>query len=216
MILVGYGIELIRLRQDDLELVRQMRNSPAIAQRMEFRETITPEMQQQWFRSVDVPESHYYVIVSEGKKIGLINGAKIDWEKKETRSGGIFIWDEESLGTNAPLAASLLLTDTSLLLGLKHTYIKVLRDNPAAISYNRQLGYELLPGQDDAYNQEYVLTEENYRAKTATVRAYFHRRFGETITMIIDDPQHPVTQFLLDKINAVPAAQKQQLKIIYR
>lgn len=216
MILSGYGVELIRLRHEDIELVRQMRNMPEIAQHMEYREFITPEMQERWFQSINVPSSHYYIIRCNGKKAGLINGAHIDWEKKETRSGGIFIWDSEPLQPYGALNASLLLTDTSFILGLERTYIKVMRNNKAAISYNLQLGYVLLPGQEEMLNQEYVLTEENYTRKTAKAKKFLHKRFSPQIVVIIDDPENEAEQYLLRQILALPPQQGAHLKIVYR
>jgi len=214
MILSGYGVKLVRLTRNDIELVRQKRNSENISRFMEFREIITPEMQEKWFASVNNPYNHYYIIISNEQKSGLINGSKVDWEKKETGSGGIFIWDENLWETPAPLAASLLLTDTSVALGLERTYIKVLRDNPNAIRYNLQLGYELLPGQEEAYNQEYVLHQKNYLEKTKKIRPYFYKQFGETIDVIVDDPENSSTKFLLERISAADPERRKKLNVI--
>lgn len=214
MILKGYGVELVRLRHEDIELVRQMRNSPEIMQRMEYREYITPEMQEEWFNRVDVPESHYYLVHFNGKKSGLINGAKIDWEKKETRSGGIFIWDEACRESYGSLGATLLMLDLTFKLGLERTYVKVLRDNPAAINFNAQLGYEMLPGQENAYNQEYVLTEEKYERATQKIKALLQRRFGPQLTVIADDPEHPATQFLVEQLLKMKPERREHFELI--
>jgi len=93
MKLSKYGIVLDRLRQEDIELVRSWRNSPMISQFMEFREQITPEMQKEWFKSVDNIENFYFVVVYQGKKIGLINSSNVQWATVSSE-GGIFLWDE--------------------------------------------------------------------------------------------------------------------------
>ncbi|HEU4719240.1 MAG TPA: hypothetical protein VFU15_15455 [Bacteroidia bacterium] len=214
MILTGYNVRLERLTHEKIELVRQMRNMEKIVRHMEYREYITPEMQEKWFRSIDNTENHYYIISSGEKEVGLINGCKVNWKKKETGSGGIFIWDDEVLRTEIPLAASLLLTDTSFYLGLERTYVKILRDNAAAISYNHNLGYELLPGQENSVNQEYVLTQENYEAKTKKIKEIFHRKWGDRMTIIFDNPEHPVTRFLEEKIRALPEQVLAHLELI--
>lgn len=190
MIITGFGVVLIRLQQQDIELVRQHRNSEAISKFMESRKEITKEEQEKWFASIDNKFNNYFVIVYKGEKIGLIYGADIDWEKKETGNGGIFIWNESLLETHAPLAASMLLTEVSFLLGMERTYIKVLRDNPRAIAYNENLGYEILPGQEKVINQKYVLTKENYYAKAARFRKTFVRMFGENFNMVLDHASH--------------------------
>ncbi len=190
MIITGFGIVLIRLKPHDIELVREHRNSHAINQYMEFRKEISKEEQGKWFASIDNKSNNYFLINHKGQQIGLIYGADINWEKKETGNGGIFIWKEEMLETHAPLAASLLLTEISFLLGMERTYIKVLRDNARAIAYNQNLGYEILPGQEDVENQKYVLTKENYFLKASRFRNSFVRMYGEVFTMRLDNSTH--------------------------
>ncbi|MFM2017110.1 MAG: hypothetical protein RL007_766 [Bacteroidota bacterium] len=200
MIIRGYGIELIRLKEADIELVRANRNSPAIRSTMEFREYITAAMQKEWFLSVDNIYNHYYLIVSKGVKCGLINGSKIDWDKGVTASGGIFIWDESALDEFTAVSASILLTRTSTLMGLHSTYAKILKTNTPAINYNKSLGYELLAGEENNFNQSYILTQNNFEKRTERIRNFLDKIHGGTIEIIADDPEHPVTKFLLDRI----------------
>lgn len=214
MILRGYGIGLIRLRHEDIELVRQMRNADHVRRYMEYRELITPEMQEQWFRSIDNPQNNYFLIEHEGKKAGLISGAQINWETRETGNGGIFIWEENLWGTTVPLFASLLLTDLSFVMGMERTYIKVLRDNPRAIAFVTQIGYALLPGQEEVYNQHYVLTEAAYRSKTEKLRALLHRHHDGIPACIIDDPEHPSSKWIAARYAALPPEKKAQLKLV--
>ncbi len=68
MKLTKYGITLNRLREDDIELLRQWRNSPQINQFMEYRGNITPEMQRDWFRSVDNFDNFYFIIEYQGEE----------------------------------------------------------------------------------------------------------------------------------------------------
>jgi UDP-4-amino-4,6-dideoxy-N-acetyl-beta-L-altrosamine N-acetyltransferase len=200
MIIRGYGIELIRLKEDDIELVREKRNSPEIQSAMEFRDHITSEMQKEWFHTIDNIHNHYYVIVSKGVKCGLINGSKIDWEKGLTMSGGIFIWNESALDEFTAVSASILLTRTSTLMGLHSTYAKILKTNTLAINYNKSLGYELLPGEEENFNQSYILTQSNFEKRTKRIRSFLDKIHGGTIEILADDPEHPVTKFLLERI----------------
>ena len=39
---------------------------------------------------------------------------------------------------------------------------RILKDNKRAIQYNKQIGYKLLPNQEDVVNQLYELSEEDY------------------------------------------------------
>ncbi|MBP6872152.1 MAG: GNAT family N-acetyltransferase [Bacteroidales bacterium] len=163
MKLSKYGITLRRLREGDTEMVRQWRNSKQISQFMEYREQITPEMQGEWFKSVDNFDNFYYIIEYQGEDIGLINSSKIDW-RDVSSEGGIFLWDEKYYETFVPVWASLCLLETSFfILGASRSVIKTLKDNDRARKLNLHLGYELQPGQDEVYNQVYVMTAESFR-----------------------------------------------------
>ena len=60
MIVRKYGITLRRLALEDIELVRQKRNSQEIRQVMHFKDEITPEMQLKWFESINNFENYYF------------------------------------------------------------------------------------------------------------------------------------------------------------
>ncbi|MCA6362795.1 MAG: GNAT family N-acetyltransferase [Bacteroidetes bacterium] len=196
MIINGYGVTLVRIRHEHIELVRNYRNSERIRSFMEFREEITPEMQEEWFCKINNRNHGFYLIEHDGKFIGMVNGRDIDWEKKTTGSGGIFIWDESWWNTAVPVAAVMLLIEISFILGLEYNYIRVLRHNTHAIDFNRQLGYRLLPGQDEAENQEYLLTRETYFESMASLRRFLQKRFGTSFTCTISNEQDDMAQHL--------------------
>lgn len=163
MRLKKYGITLNRLREEDIELVRQWRNAPQIQRYMEFREQISPEQQKEWFKSVDNFNNFYFIIEYQQIKIGLINSNEIEWDTVSSK-GGIFLWEEDYYETFVPVWASLCLLETSFfILGASRSMIKTLRDNERAKKLNVHLGYELIPGQETVYNQEYLLTLESFK-----------------------------------------------------
>ena len=167
MKLSKYGITLRRIRLKDTEIIRQWRNSEKINQFMEFRGNIRPEMQRNWFKSVDNFENFYYIIEYEQKDIGLINSSKIDWSTVSSE-GGIFLWDEQYYETFVPVWASLCLLETSFfILGASKSMIKTLRDNERAKKLNIHLGYELQPGQEEVYNQVYEMTAASFKLQAA-------------------------------------------------
>ncbi len=164
-----YGITLTRLGEGDIELVRKWRNSPEIQQYMEYREFITEEMQKKWFESINNMQNFYFIIEYENKKIGLINTSNIDWENY-TSDGGIFIWEEKYYETFIPVWASLCLLESDFFLfQARKSFIKTLKDNHRAIVLNKHLGYQLMEGQEDVYNQQYSLTRENFEMKAKKI-----------------------------------------------
>lgn len=171
MKLIKYGVTLKRLCEEDLELLRTWRNSDFVQQRMEYREEITPEMQMKWFQSINNPDNYYYIIIHEGKKIGLINEKGFDRFGDKTSESGIFLADPAYQFSLIPVFCSLILLEMSFFfLGGRESYIHVLKDNKLAISYNKKLGYVLCPGQEHIENQKYVLTRKAFIEKTRKLR----------------------------------------------
>jgi RimJ/RimL family protein N-acetyltransferase len=172
-------------------------------------------MQQNWFNSINNIYNLYYIISYKNKKVGLINGAKIDWVKMETASGGIFIWDEELWKTTVPLMANLVLIDISIFLGLQKSFIKIMNDNTRAINYNLALGYSVWPHDATEKSTIYVLDNDSYLKKTKLVRNYLNKNYGDCFDLIVDDPENGITQFLMTKVNQMPEVLKKRLNVIY-
>lgn len=167
---IQYGVTLVRLREEDIEQVRQWRNSPHIVEAMEYREYITPEMQREWFKSIDNTENLYCIIEYGGEKIGLINGKNIDWQNAGGESG-VFIADPKYYETFVPALVSFVVTDMVFRIsGIETNYAHIMRTNPRAIQFNKSLGFELCEGQENVDNQLYALSRENFYKKTNKLR----------------------------------------------
>jgi UDP-4-amino-4,6-dideoxy-N-acetyl-beta-L-altrosamine N-acetyltransferase len=161
MIISKYGIRLTRLSEEDLELVRRWRNDEEIKKYMNFREHITQEMQQEWFKSINNQENFYYIIEYLGDKIGIVNDKNIDWKEKSAEAG-LFIWDKRYVNSIVPMKISILMLELAYtLLGWNNTFVKVRRDNPRALKYNQTLGYVIVEEESDKEN--YVLKLERSR-----------------------------------------------------
>jgi len=187
MRLVKYGVTLRRITENDLELLRNWRNSEQIKKFMHFREFITPEMQRKWFESVNNPDNYYYIIEYRENSIGLINEKNFDRTGTGTTESGIFIADENFSNSHVPVCASLILIEINLYwFNGKDSYIRILRDNYRSVNYNRQLGYVLCPGQEQVDNQLYVMTRKNFEIKTRKIiRAALRLSGGDSNLYII-------------------------------
>jgi hypothetical protein len=165
-----YGITLERLREEDIEMVRKWRNSDPVRLNMKYQDIITPEQQQEWFRSVNNLRYNYLVIHYQGEKIGLLNDKNIDWELRSSESG-IFLGRREFYSTFVPYLVSVAgIESTFYLLGWKKQYAHILRSNFNAIKFNLQLGYELCKGQENFDHQKYKLTWESFIQKAGKIR----------------------------------------------
>lgn len=167
MIVEQYGIRLTRLTKDDIELVREWRNHPKIRLKMGYQKIISSKEQEKWFASINNNENIYFIIEYQSKKIGLINTKNIDYKNK-CGEGGIFIWEDNLDNDFVAVLASLCFLNCSFLVfGFTKSYIQILNSNQKAIKYNQGLGYTMLPGQKKTNAPFYILTKEDYLAKTA-------------------------------------------------
>jgi len=73
---------------------------------MEFQEFITPEMQLNWFESINNNENFYFFIKVEHEYVGLVNIKNINYEEKYGESG-IFIYVEKYRSSDLPFRANL-------------------------------------------------------------------------------------------------------------
>jgi len=168
-----YGITLRQLTHDKIELVRTWRNHPSISQYMEYRQEITPEMQEAWFRRVSASDTDFYFIIEyQGRDIGLINIKDISYEKK-CGEPGIFVWDQDALNTGISFLAVFCLDDFCMeTLGLETVYCHILSDNKRAIRFNKYLGYRLCPGQEQNYSQMYTRELRDTEMRKKILRIY--------------------------------------------
>ena len=176
-----YGITLERLKEEDIELVRQWRNSDPVRLKMKYREIITPEQQRIWFNSINNVNSHYVIIHYKGEKIGLLNDKNIDWENLSSETG-IFIGRPEFYHTFVPYLVSVAGIETLFnFIGWKKQYAHILKSNTNAINYNLQLGYQLCEGQEGVDHRRYELTRESFDQTAGKIRKMVRSIAGDDI-----------------------------------
>jgi len=179
MKLFKYGITLERLKEGDIELVRQWRNSDPVRLNMNYRKIISPEEQSRWFRSIDNIQNNFLLIHYQGEKIGLLNDKNIDWEARTSESG-IFLGRTEYYNTFVPYLISVAGIETTFfLLGWKKQFAHILKSNTNAIRFNLELGYQLCPGQENTDHQMYEMTRVSYEQKAGKIRKAVHALASE-------------------------------------
>lgn len=158
------------MQEADIEVVRQWRNDPVVANNYEFRDHITPEMQQNWFQSVNNINNLYTILEYKGAEIGVINIKNINWEEK-TCEGGIFIPDTKYHLTGLPAIISYVTTEIIFrMFDWNVAHAHVLRDNHSVQQFVKMLGYQLLPDQEEVHNQKYIITKESFERKSEKIR----------------------------------------------
>jgi len=163
MTIENYEVRLTLLTHDKIEMIRQWRNDYKIRQFMEYRELITPEMQESWFSKLNNGvDNFYWIIQYKGEDVGLINIKDVDYNKM-TGESGVFIYVDKYLNTDIAYRAHLVMFDYVFnIIGLKYTYSHMLKSNPRAQRFALFLGNYLADGQENIDNQLFILTRENY------------------------------------------------------
>jgi hypothetical protein len=165
-----YGITLERLKEEDIELVRQWRNSDAVRLNMEYKKHISAEEQIKWFNSINNISNNYMLIHYKCEKVGVLNDKNIDWENRTSESG-IFIGNEKYLHSFLPYFVSVAGIEINFtLFKWRKQYAHILTSNSNARKFNTELGYQLSGDQSGVENQQYELTWESFQNKAGRVR----------------------------------------------
>lgn len=159
-----FEVKLKRITINDLEQLRQWRNSDFVRSKMVLKEIISKEQQLAWFKSIDNALNYYFIIEFEQKNVGVINAKNFSFASG-FGEGGIFIGEPEYESSFAAVYASLCLLNFVFygLENVQKSRIRILKSNERAIQYNKLLGYEILSEKDESLLLE--LTKENFLSK---------------------------------------------------
>jgi len=187
MKLIRYGIIFRRVQKEDIEKLRQWRNSEDIRNKMIYKKYITPEMQKEWFRTIEKSYHHsYYIINVKNKDIGLFNQKNFNIQGKITESG-LFIVDPEYKTSYIPVIASLTMIQSSFFaMGETESFVRTIKTNHEALNYNYSLGYEIFKEEKDFYILR--MTPESFLRKTKKLRKAIRNLYGKSYLEIILEP----------------------------
>jgi len=175
-----YGVVLERMTEDDIEMIREWRNSSDISQFMVYREHITPEMQRQWFATRDPERDFHFIVRYGGEACGLADVKSIDFERKSFVAGLFLLqpyWDTD-LGMRAAYA----ITDFAFFdLHLETGFCQVLRSNPRALRLNQSLGYRIFNEEEDSIVYQLRVEKKEYERVTQRLRSYLARSTKQEI-----------------------------------
>lgn len=168
MIIKKYGISLVRLKKEHIEMLRQMRNLEYIQDKMIYKKKISKWKQKRWFKSINNICNYYFLIQYDGKFIGLVNGKDADYENR-TMEGGIFLWEKEYWNTHIPVIASVVMNDCSFFISnFKLITAKIVTNNIHALKFNLNIGYQKIEEKNGFVVMH--LTKDNYLKKIEKIR----------------------------------------------
>lgn len=137
-----YGITLKELQRDEIEMVRQWRNDPKIAELMLDQTHITESMQKQWFDRMSESDSQYYFLAwFKDQPIGVASLINIDREQ-QTCEPGMYIYVDEYRNNVVPFCVAFALNDLAFeVFSLQTLYGKIFADNAASVRFHEACGY---------------------------------------------------------------------------
>ncbi|WP_100642149.1 GNAT family N-acetyltransferase [Alteromonas facilis] len=176
--LEGYQVRLRNILRDDLELLRQWRNSDHVRKFMLTDGYITQEQQQAWFEHIRRATNQlHFVIEYRGHPIGSCNiktrGQAADIFSAEHFELGLYIGDEQYAGNVIAFSPTLLMNDfcfEQLHANQLHAVVKP--DNLAAMRYNEKLGYKIV-NRGELF--ELVLDRQHYDEHSKVLKTLLNR-----------------------------------------
>ncbi|MDP5029279.1 GNAT family N-acetyltransferase [Paraglaciecola sp.] len=174
----GYQVFLDSVTEQELELIRQWRNDPAVSQFMLSQQLIDKEQQQAWFKKISNDSSQqHFMIRYKDQNIGVAN-IKACYQGETLLNSraiepGLYIADERYRSNILAFAPTLLLNDYCFdVLGTACLKACVKADNQAALHYNSKLGYQI---EKQADLVEIVLYKDDYQRQSQGLKALLSR-----------------------------------------
>lgn len=182
--ITAYGVELHRLQEKHLEMVRLWRNHPEVSRHMLTTGHISAEQQQQWYeRYRDAADRAYYVVFLKGEPTGFASvtaegGQSL--EQAETVEAAIYFSPESPCrGNMSAFAPALALNDACFSLKQCECLLaRVKEGNDAAYRFNTAMGYQVLRRNKGIIYM--TLSRSAYAEHTTRIKALLSRRKGES------------------------------------
>lgn len=140
------------MTEADKEMVRVGRNKDFVRNNHVYREIISMEEHEAWFREVCSPLHYILVIHYRDRDVGIVIVKDFLPDRMMPRCGA-FIWDEDFIGTKVPILSILIALDFFFYtVGISGTESVVLKSNSAAIKMNQFFGFEFTERDNESFN----------------------------------------------------------------
>jgi RimJ/RimL family protein N-acetyltransferase len=143
LFLKGKFCQLREITEKDLPKLLTWRNKEHVLINMEHQAIISPEEHAKWYQMIRKEGVYYFIIETHLEKpVGTIYFSSIT--EDQGAECGLYIGEEDYLGTGITLEASKLLIDYAFnIKKLHYLFAKVKKSNAAIISYNESLGFKI-------------------------------------------------------------------------
>lgn len=167
--LTRFGIQLRRMTEVEKEIVRTGRNKDFVRNNHVYREIISVEQHEAWFREVSSPLHYILVIHYHARDVGVIIVRNINPESLSSTVGA-FIWDEDFIGSKVPILGILMALDFFYAIGIARMDSIVLKSNVAAIKMNRFFGFSFAERDEESF--KITMDKKTYLANRERLIAF--------------------------------------------
>jgi len=162
---------------DDIQLLRYWRNLDHVRRRMVLTHSIARDEQRKWFEELNPETTKYFIYSLDSRDIGSVSLTKIDLAEK-TFEGGVFCGDTNFLSNWINIWACVKIYNMAFFeLKLETSYATILKNNAAALSLNKALGYSFVEDQD-ANIGRFILTKQAFVKNSENIQRYL-RNFAQ-------------------------------------
>ena len=136
-------VELVPLRAEHLEMVREWRNSPEVSQFMYNTNYIEPEQQKAWFERIKMDSTQHHFLVLFGKTaVGAVSVSEVS-KRFDSCVWGFYLGDEATKGRGIGSKMLFLLADFVFEeLQLNKIRAEVLSTNHNGLRVHEKLGFQ--------------------------------------------------------------------------
>ena len=151
-------IKLRELKAEDIEMVRNWRNSKEVSQYMYTENQITSEQQKKWFEKISKDaNAKYWIIEYEDKPLGLVSITEIS-KVFDSCFWAFYLGDSSVHGAGIGSKIEYnILKYVFEELGLNKLRCEVLTTNPSVIAMHEKFGFRR-----EAYYREHVMKDGQY------------------------------------------------------
>lgn len=167
-----FGIQLRRMTEAEKEIVRTGRNRDFVRNNHVYREIISVEQHEAWFREVSSPLHYILVIHYHERDVGVIIVRNIN-PGSMSSTVGAFIWDESFIGSKVPILGILMALDFFYAIGIERMESIVLKSNVPAIKMNKFFGFSFTERDEESFS--ITMDNKTYSANRDRLTAFAYR-----------------------------------------
>lgn len=176
--LARFGIRLVRMTEEDKEIVRLGRNKDFVRNNHLYRSIITEAEQERWFVEMNSREHYVFIVIYKGKRIGVVYLRDIP-EDLSISTCGLFFWEDEYISSRIPVFAAFLALDFAVYFcEVQQIKSIVLKTNEAGLKMYTFFGFELK--ENDAESYVILISREIYLKRRETLINFILRAVKNT------------------------------------